>query len=1099
MKFLNSMRSHTIKVFLFFSIQFSISPWLSAEKPSELLFSKWSGELNIPDPVAISFDDKGNAYITQTQRRKVQDLDIRQHPKWIEDDLSFESVREKRAFYRKTLSSENPDAFRHTRDFNEDGVIDFNDLKVLSEKIYKISDTNQDGVADTLKTFAEDFKTEVTGIAAGVLWHQNKVYATVAPDVWRMQDTNDDGVADQRYVISTGYGLHIAYAGHDMHGLTVGPDGRIYWTIGDKGLSVTDKNGKKWHYPNQGAVMRCETDGSNFEVFAHGLRNVQELAFDEYGNLFGVDNDSDNPGEMERFVYIAANSDSGWRCNYQYRKKDYNPWVEEGLWKPNFQGRPAYTLPPICNYNDGPCGFVYNPGTALGIGWEKTFLLTGAPRGDQWAFQTKPTGAGFEMINSRLISKGKALIGWNFAPDGGLYAVDWAGGYPLNQKGAIWKLDVKDSHKHPLRNETEDLIGDDFAALKESKLLDLLDWPDQRVRLKAQFELVERKVFSGSVRTEWIAQAKELALIHMIWGCGQLARSGHMSGEDIADLLATPEISSDPELRSQIFRVATDLSSFPSNLIVQGIKSSSIREQYFALLAFKKHGERKDLDLILNVIHENNGKDLYIRHAAIEALTSFNSKTLGMLHKHKSVEVQLSAVVALRRKKAPEIYHFLKSRSALVSTEAALGIYDDFSILPALQYLAEALVSSDNNTNAFVLRAVNANARIGKAKNAARIAKWACNEKLLDEQRLFALERLIEWHSPPSLDAVTGRYRSYSDKKAEFSEVRKAVKPFLQSLLTSASANIQAEAMKMSQVFDLTPSSEVLALLIAQQNAHENIRIAAIHAMADEQGRIADKNIIDTAINSNSAKLRVVGLKYLARTEANELGIILAFLKSGKLIEKQQAVRSLAKIKSTHEISKLVQKMLEGKLDSGIHLEVTEAAISLLPDDEKVKSLIAKRSNIMDPKSFEDCLEGGDPEMGENVFMKNISGQCVRCHKYEKRGPGSIIGPNLWKVGQRDPRYLLESIIAPQATITKNFGNISIDLKDGSNISGLFSGEGANGIKLYDSTSGSNRFINHGDISSLSQVVSIMPPMGALMERSEIRDLIAFLRTLDGQ
>jgi hypothetical protein len=289
------MKSCRIGVFLFFSIQISINPLLLGEKPGELLFSKWSGELNVPDPVAISFDDKGNAYITQTQRRKVQDLDIRQHPKWIEDDLSFESVREKRAFYRKTLSSENPDAFRHTRDFNEDGVIDFNDLKVLSEKIYKISDTNQDGVADTLKTFAEDFKTEVTGIAAGVLWHQNKVYATVAPDVWRMQDTNDDGVADQRDVISTGYGLHIAYAGHDMHGLTVGPDGRIYWTIGDKGLSVTDKNGKKWHYPNQGAVMRCETDGSNFEVFAHGLRNVQELAFDEYGNLFGVDNDSDNP------------------------------------------------------------------------------------------------------------------------------------------------------------------------------------------------------------------------------------------------------------------------------------------------------------------------------------------------------------------------------------------------------------------------------------------------------------------------------------------------------------------------------------------------------------------------------------------------------------------------------------------------------------------------------------------------------------------------------------------------------------------------------------------------------------------------------------
>ena len=118
--------------------------------------------------------------------------------------MSFESVEQKRDFYRKTLSPENPDAFRHTLDFIEDGVIDLKDLTVLSEKIYKISDTDQDGIADSLKTYAEDFKTEVTGIAAGVLWHQNKVYATVAPDVWSMEDTNGDGVSDKREIISTG-------------------------------------------------------------------------------------------------------------------------------------------------------------------------------------------------------------------------------------------------------------------------------------------------------------------------------------------------------------------------------------------------------------------------------------------------------------------------------------------------------------------------------------------------------------------------------------------------------------------------------------------------------------------------------------------------------------------------------------------------------------------------------------------------------------------------------------------------------------------------------------------------------------------------------
>jgi hypothetical protein len=119
-----------LKKSFLFAFQSLVLLTVHSQEASELLFIKWSGELNVPDPVAIAFDDWGNAYVTQTERRKVQDLDIRQHPLWLEDDLSFESVEQKRSFFRKTLTPENHDAFRHTRDFNEDGVIDFKDLGV---------------------------------------------------------------------------------------------------------------------------------------------------------------------------------------------------------------------------------------------------------------------------------------------------------------------------------------------------------------------------------------------------------------------------------------------------------------------------------------------------------------------------------------------------------------------------------------------------------------------------------------------------------------------------------------------------------------------------------------------------------------------------------------------------------------------------------------------------------------------------------------------------------------------------------------------------------------------------------------------------------
>jgi quinoprotein glucose dehydrogenase len=480
---------------------------------------------------------KGRVYVSATTRRKVADLDIREHTMWIPDDVSLTSVEEKEAFLKRELA---PGKLRLPRgglkDHNKDGSIDWKDLTVHSERIYQLRDTDNDGTADKMTVFAEGFNSVVTGIAAGILYHDGWVYVTVAPDLVRLRDTNDDGVADEREVVAHGFGMHIAYAGHDMHGPRIGPDGRIYWSIGDKGVNVTSKEDVKWFYPHEGCVLRCEPDGSGFEVFAHGLRNVQEIAFDDFGNMFGVDNDADLPGEKERFVYITERSDSGWRCGHQYQKAE-SRWMRDGIWKalPVAAGvsLPLFHTPPLANYSNGPAGLIHEPGTALGASLRGHFILDQFPSGQMTAFQIVPSGTTFAMKSERLIHTGTMGIGLALAPTGELIVADWDGGYPLDEKGAIWFADDPTGKNSTERLETARLIRAGF----DDAGVELLSHPDQRVRLGTQFSLVKRGDFKALEAVASNPRAKQLARIHAIWGLGQGLRAAKVEAAVLTSLL----------------------------------------------------------------------------------------------------------------------------------------------------------------------------------------------------------------------------------------------------------------------------------------------------------------------------------------------------------------------------------------------------------------------------------------------------------------------------------------------------------------------------------------------------------------------------------
>jgi putative heme-binding domain-containing protein len=1064
----------------------------------------WAPEGLVSDPIGIAFDDQGRMFVTSTARTGRDEIDIRGHSDWMVPSITFKDIEDKRAFYKRVLAPENSAQNPWLKDWNGDGSRDWRDLTFHTERLYRLEDTNGDGIADFSQKTLEDFNDLVSDVAHGILAYRNDLYLTVSPDIWRLRDTNGDGVIDTKESLAHGSGVHIGFGGHGLSGPIIGPDGRLYWKQGDLGINITTREGRQLANPNSGVILRANPDGTEAEIFASGLRNPEEFAFDEYGNLIGPDNDGDHPGEVERLLYIVDGMDSGWRINWQFGKyvdpdnNTYKVWMEEGLFKPRFAGQAAYITPPIASWHAGPAGFAYNPGTALDDTWRGYFfgsVFTGTPSGSSVrGFTLAPKGAGFRLAEDKLVLEGLQITGLKFGPDGALYLADWIEGWNPKDRGRIWKLDVADSGASPARIETRALIGASFKERSVPELLALLRHADMRVRTKAQFELVDR----GAVN-DLLATARQthhqLARIHGLWGIGQLARKDITLARPLVDFLK----DGDPEIRAQAAKLIGDLRyGAASGDLIPLLHDPVPRPRFFATEALGRVRHAAAIDPIIEMLAENDDEDVYLRHAGSLALARIGmAERLVALANHPSRAVRFAAVIALRRLHDAGVARFLSDRDELVVTEAARAINDDGGIEGALPSLA-AVLDGAHTAEPLVRRAINANLRLGTEDAARRVATFAARPSANDEMRGEAISALSVWPKPSILDRVDGTHLGPVQRDSAIA--RAALSGLVEPLFATGSPSVQASLADAIARLRLPNAASLLFAKL--QSAQAPVRVAALRALAtlrDARTEVAIRGALqDPDVTVRTAALGLVSRANLPEATTTEL-LASVVAGTGSVAERQSALASLGQMQgatSREMLTRLVDQLARGKIAPDIQLDVAEAARATkhAPLIARLDSLEKSRARAASSSTNTDVLRGGDSRRGRRVVMEGAAAQCTKCHTFGT-GPGASVGPSLREVGSRLTReQLLESLLEPSAQIAPGFGAVQVTLKNGQRVFGTLREE-TNAYIVVDAGTGPSRIVKT-NIARRTNGPSAMPPMGSVLTRRELRDVIEYLSSL---
>ncbi|HEY5315324.1 MAG TPA: HEAT repeat domain-containing protein, partial [Pirellulales bacterium] len=320
-----------------------------------------------------------------------------------------------------------------------------------------VIDRNKDGVPETVTTYCDKVSN-----CQGILPLNGEVYVMAqgpqGAAIYRLTDDDRDGRADQvKAVVEFEPGM----GEHGPHALSLGPDGYIYAIVGNHtrlkkpaGAQSPYRRPYEGDLPQPkyedssgtaagikapgGTIVRLTPDGGEVQIFAGGLRNAYDLAFNQRGDLFTYDSDMEWDVGLPwyrptRALLIPSGGELGWRSGWSV-------WPDYYL--DNVQ--------PIVNTGRGsPTGVEVYSHHAYPPEYREAMFAGDWSQGRILVIKLKPDGAGYTG-RAEVFLQGSPLNVTDLAvgPEGGMYFC--LGG--RNTEGGVYRVIYQGRAQPPAMN-----------------------------------------------------------------------------------------------------------------------------------------------------------------------------------------------------------------------------------------------------------------------------------------------------------------------------------------------------------------------------------------------------------------------------------------------------------------------------------------------------------------------------------------------------------------------------------------------------------------------------------------------------------------------